>query len=303
MSDRSDTQADWSELQNTLRENPPPMLFGPPRIVDGYYNLELLERGVRLQSLRAHRVETSLWYHGLKLLSEPMHGVWELPEDAQLRKMRGLQAEILGLEISSAKVGIDLILDGHYSIAMGAIRHMLEGFIQMFYIQCYPDRVKLWYSDAETPGCRQMVDQIKKYIRQATKTKDEIPKIEQVYESWKFMSKGSHPTGGGITQVQPTEDDPRHMVGSAYRPHLAYVGFDSGLYALDYMLDCIPILGRDSDEWHAEFQSWSAKVRKWRRTLLDVDLIQDQISDDIRQRYAGDHLEEGPVIDAREENG
>jgi hypothetical protein len=277
------------------------MLFGPPAIVDGYYNLERLERGVRLQTLRAHATETSLWYHGLKLLTEPMHGIWDLPDDEQLRKMRGLQAEILGLEISSAKAGIDLVLDGHYSIAFAAIRHMLEGFIQFFYVQCYPDQVKLWYSDAETPGCRQMVDQIKKFIRQATKTKDEIPKIDQIYESWKFLSKGSHPTGGGITQVQPSADDPRHMVGSAYRPHLAYVGFDHGLYALDYLLDCIPILDKGSNEWGNEFESWSVKVRQWRRTLLDIESIHDQISDEARQQYAEEALNQDAVVESAED--
>lgn len=298
MPETKDSRLERGELQNELRDNPPPMLFGPPSYVDGYYNLELHERGVRLESLRAHTTETALWYQGLQLLTQPMFGTWEFPADEVSRKVRILQSEILGLEVSAAKAAIDLILDGHYSIAMAAVRHMLEAFAQMFYVQCYPESVELWYSQgAKTPGCGQMIDQIKKHIRTVTDNTDKLSAIDKLYSSWQLMSNGSHPTGGGMTQVQPSEDDPRHMVGPVYRPRLAYVAFDNGLFALNYLLDCILILDRDDQRWRKEFAIWSENVANWRNGLVNIESIHDQISEERRQQFEEQSLKRDAVVE------
>lgn len=288
MSANNNPQSDWSELSKTVLDTPFPMIWGKSSTVDAYCELELHERSVAQETLNAHSLEVTLWYVGLRLLRDPMYGIWDMPDDTSdgglTRKVYGLQSEILGLEISSAKSGLDLLLAGHYSIALASVRHMLEAFIQIIWLAFYPEKADLWYSDEDdTPKCRTMIDQVKKQLRRHGGDDVDPTKLEALYQSWRLMCKGSHPTGNGITQVQSTEHDHRHIVGANYRRQLAYVVFDNGLFALSQLLECVKLLGRADDKWKHEFEAWQEHVGRWRMTLLDKGELNDLISDQKRK--------------------
>lgn len=255
----------WSQLQKEVLDSPFPMLFGAPYIVDGYCSLEQAERGIAMETLSRHTREVSLWYRGLKLFLDPFNGEWPLPDEEPAKELFRLQVDILGLELSSAKVGLDTTLAGYYSMAFAAIRHMLEAATQITYMRVVSAETAPWDVDAKVPRVRVMVNEIKRDLKKSGSSADEAELFEKLYESWALMSKGSHPTGVGLMQLWPTPEDPRRVVGSSYRQNFAYVAFDCGLWALQMLLMAMPV--RVGTPWADDFNRWTNDRLAWNREV------------------------------------
>jgi hypothetical protein len=94
--------------------------------------------------------------------------------------------------------------------------------------------------------------------------------IDDIYDSWELMSKGSHPTGVGLLQTEG-EHDRHHLVGATYRPDLCLIGFDAGLVAVAHLLPMALIWSKPetaAEEWqrrwialHRDADSWRAAHR------------------------------------------
>jgi hypothetical protein len=243
--------------------------------VDTYCELELHERNVTLQSLRQHREVVALWYRGLAILRNPILGEWECPQELIETpngiQMFGLVGQLLGLEVSSAKAALDLLLGSHYSAAFAAIRHMVEAAIQIQYVWLFPDETGRWYIPSPNspdlpptpPACNTMVGKIQRRLKKAGVRNESAKYFPAVYDCWLLMTKGTHPSGEGITQVQPSDNDERHIVGPVYREHLVRVGFSHGLFGIRALLPYLDLAGRVDDDWRDKFGKWNRQRMEW----------------------------------------
>lgn len=261
-----------AELSNT----PTPMLYGPSEVVDGWCSLEQSQRATALEVLRGYTSEVALWYRGLGLMLHAFPGDWNIPDGEPDRQATILRINLLGLEVSSAKAALDMTLAGYYSIAMASIRHMLEATAQMVYLSLFPDSHVNWDPEAENPGMRRMCDQIKSELRRRGARLYGEDRFDALYNSWKLMCKGSHPSGAGLTQVMAQEGEERNIVGSVYRPEFIDVIFDHGLWAILMNLIAFPDLKTMDQEWVARFQAWTDDRQVWRQEFRErLGLVSD----------------------------
>jgi hypothetical protein len=260
--------ADWLPVPDQT----PPLLFGPAEVTEGYYELEALERNYVLQAMQAHRQETALWYRALTLYQRGMLGTWVYEgDDTKIsRTVWGLQGQLLGLGVSSAKAGLDTLLAGYYSVTYGSIRHMLESYIQFLYVAVCPEDAKKWYrqpggpdAQAEPPGFGSMAKDIKAH---PLWTAEDL--IDKVGASWKLMCKGAHPSGEGISQTTAEEDG--FVFGATYKKDMALAGFDHGFYALTMLLSGLSALRIQGETWTQQFESWHRDVDAWRKQVGDA---------------------------------
>lgn len=253
----------------------PPLLYGADDVTEGYYDLERLERAFTLQALGEQRDAVGLWYRILTLYQRGVMGTWDHPvpnagKDALT--VWGLQGQLLGLGVSSAKASLDMLLAGYYSMAYAGIRHMLETFVQFLYVEVCPDEAKLWYrqpgglkAQAKTPRCTKMIDTIKAHPDLDT-TSNKVQIWDEIYDSWLLMSKGSHPTGQGITQTIG-DGQGKFVIGSTYDDELSAVGFDHGLFAILLLAQALSWVRPQDEAWRTELASLWNKVSAWRTTL------------------------------------
>ena len=252
-----------------------PLVFGPADVVQGYYDLEVLERGQTLRAQRAHLAEVNLWYRGLTLYQRGMLGTWDFSrhvEEGASFEMQGLRSQFLGLGVSSAKVALDALLAGYYSVAFAAIRHMVETFAQCAYVSVHPDQARLWYeqpgglaSQPDPPGMLPMVQAIQAHPSGRGGRLSAM--MDKAYASWRVMCKGAHPSGEGIGQTRG-EGAGKSLFGPTYRRDLCLVGFEHGLFATTGLL--LPILGgiRPMDDgWITELEALKDGVDGWLQAL------------------------------------
>ncbi len=252
-------------------DQPPPMLYGPDNLTEGYYELEKSERNTTLEALRQHKEPAALWYRALTLYWRGMLGTWDfsdVDEDMSRLRVYGLQSQLLGLGITSAKGALDMLLAGYYSIAFASIRHMLETYIQYLFVAVEPEAASRWYrqsddvdTQARTPGCRQMVDTIKARF-------DLVPPafVDEVYEAWALMSKGSHPTGEGIVQTVGDDEGEFFVVGAIYNREFCLTGFDHGLFAVVNLLTNLVGLRPQSNDWKGDLGVLQGDISEWRKS-------------------------------------
>lgn len=190
-------------------------------------------------------------------------------DDDVKRQVWGLQSQLLGLGVSSAKAALDMLLAGYYSMAFAAIRHMLETFVQYCYVAVAPMEAAHWYeqpggldAQTKTPGCKHMINVIKQHPQLGL----HAGFYDSIYDSWNLMSKGSHPSGQGITQTR-TSDEAKLLFGATYREELCLVGFDHGLYAVDKLLHALVSSREHTDEWRSDLASTRAKTAAWRAAM------------------------------------
>lgn len=255
----------FSERQIKLSREPTPMLYGNPATVDGWCSLVEHERSTALEILGSYRVEVALWYRGLGLMLDGFPGEWLIPEEEPTNQATMTRAHLLGLELSSAKAALDMTLAGYYSIAMASIRHMLEATAQSMYLMLFPDAHVDWEPEGHGPGMWKLIDQIKKELKK--QGADDVNRYEALYESWKLMCKGSHPSGAGLLQVIAQEGDERNIVGSVFRPEFVDVIFDHGLWAMVMVLTTFPSLKVMDDGWRQRFNKWLDDRQAWRQEM------------------------------------
>jgi len=252
-------------------EQPPPLLSGPDGVTEGYYELEALERNKTWEALRRHTEAASFWYRSLTLYRRAMLGQWDFSdvgEDKARLTVYGLQSQLLGLGVSSAKAALDMLLAGYYSVAFASIRHMLETFVQYCYVAVKPEEANRWYTQSDgiedqskTPGCKHMIITIQQRPDLAPPSF-----MDKVYDSWSLMSKGSHPTGQGIFQTVGDEEGWFFVIGATYNRDFCLTGFDHGLFALDKLLVALVSLKKQDDDWTAESGKLRDEVSRWRET-------------------------------------
>lgn len=266
------------------------MMFGPDEVTEGYYELEELERNQSLNALLKHREAVFLWYRALTLYRRGMMGTWEyLGDDGLGDNMTawGLQMQMLGLGVGSAKATLDLLLAGYYSNAFAGIRHMVESVVQSAYLMAFPGESPLWYGkpgrrarehaathpneklpeefEYGPPGCTKMV---KRFREEFSENPQWVSTLDAMYDSWKLMSKGSHPTTEGMRQTT-TDDSSFHVVGSTYVEDLCLVAFDHGLLAIDRQLGALAHLKPQTEEWTAKHAALAQDMRNWRRATKE----------------------------------
>lgn len=253
----TDTGADFLPPISDTR----PLFFGPPDVAEGYFLLETVERRVMLASMNAHRQPVRLWYRGLTLYWRGMHGARPWPgeplSDVE-RAAQVTQSRLIGLGIISAKVALDTLLAGYYSAAFGSIRHLIEIFIQVCYLESRPERAPLWYAPRTLPKCKSMVAELKRRPPEGWSP----GAFARVYERWEVMSSGSHPSGAGIAQTDSPGDEP-FVLGATHRRDLADIGFNHGLAAVDVVLVTLAATRPQTATWHALREQYADAVTEW----------------------------------------
>lgn len=268
---------------------PPPRLFAPADVVEGYQILERLERRATLEALHQNREAVALWYRALTLYRRALPGVRDfsdLGDSDPRRTARQLQSQLLGLGISSAKAALDMLLTGYYSIAFAAIRHMLESFAQILFVDANPAQARRWYAgeaggaeQPDPPSMKIMVQDIKAYRELQTMNGRNL--FDWLYHSWRLMSKGAHPSGAGIRQTESDRDD-FFVFGATYHPELCLLGFDHGLFAVAALLPLALNSERTQDEaWNAEWTRLRRDVSAWREArTAEVEAAEGELPPD-----------------------
>src|SRR5215203_3899141 len=93
-------------------DQPPPLLHGPREVVEGYYDLEALERNQRYQTLTMHPDAVALWYRALTLHQRALllEGDFGAEPGTPEGTAQRLQMQLLCLSISSSKAALDMLL-------------------------------------------------------------------------------------------------------------------------------------------------------------------------------------------------
>lgn len=260
-------------LQGTIGE-----VFGSKWFVGGYNALEEIQRRVRLESMTQHMSEIHQWYRGLTLYFVAQYGAWDLSSSTiseERLQARGVQMDLLGLGLSSAKVAIDTLLTGYYSVAFATIRHMTETVLQCFYLEAFPERAFLW-RDEPTPenikrmGAGRIREKLVKRVKSIKPESDRQPLteyVEEMFRSWKLLSGGSHPSGSGLAQVVWPESDDMRLVGGTYERYMTLVGFDHGFFAMQGLIEQFEYSNRVNEEWRQRFDYWQEEVADFRLGL------------------------------------
>lgn len=253
-----------------------PFVYGPASVTLGYYELEEASRSNAARAIVEHGHEVNLWYRALTLHMTAQRGRWEPVsiDDAPGRKTaRSAQADLLGLGLVSSKAALDMILAGYYSVGWATIRHCLESAIHICYLEDFPETSGNWYSidgraGEKPPGCLQMRDKIKKKYKGNSAADAYVEDIEDSYKVWHLMSKGAHPSGQGLAQLQDVDDPGPRWYGSNYRYDLTILSFDNGFYALSAILTGFYFVKPVDETWSQSFNEWKEHVSEWRGSLL-----------------------------------
>jgi len=239
-----------------------PLMYGPDELTAGYYGLESQERNVGIAAILKHARPVGLWYRLLTLYVEGMREPWEpgvevLSHDENAQGV--LTSQLLGLGVSSSKSALDLLLAGYYSIAFAAIRHMVESVFRIREVKLNPERAKYFY-DIEPPKSFEVVAEIVKSLKASD------PEHESRYEnmrlSWKFLSKGAHPSGEGILQTQ-TSDRARFVFEPTYDWRFMIEGLQHGLSATTMLVLTLGERSGLEAGWHDRLNNLNALVKEW----------------------------------------
>lgn len=250
-----------------------PLLRGPDIITEGYYELETSERHAAVSVMNWHTEPVALWYRSLTLYFRGMMNRFDFSgfvDDHTLLLARNLQALLLDLGTSSAKASLDALLAGYYSVAYAAIRHMIESYVGCHYVGVLPENSRRWYDTGEAhdpkepPKCWEMIRELK-----SAEGENDAGKAEwnEIYTAWRNMSIGSHPTGAGLYQTVGTVEGERFVVGSTYKRHLCFLGFDSGLWVVDRLLHVLSEIRTMDDKWVMDRLALRTDIARWRRAV------------------------------------
>jgi hypothetical protein len=259
-----------------------PEVRGTKWEVGGYNTLEMAERRAALESMSAHQVEVRLWYRALTLYVQSQFDQWDLESDSATEgefRTSYVQMDLLGLGLSSAKSAIDSLMVGYYSVAFATIRHMAESVLQCYFLLAFPGKASLWYpnrstDEVKTPSAVKMKNELVKHLKRMPAMESQSTYFDAIYTSIDLMSKGSHPTGAGLVQVQSTGPEISRQFGATYDRYLTLTGFDHGLLALLGLLEILEGEERMTEEVAARFHHWRAELDAFRSTLNDDPAVQ-----------------------------
>jgi hypothetical protein len=237
------------------------MLLASSEVVDGYAQLEFAERKFTQDAIKQHREEVSVWYQGLGLFLDGIRGFWNQSEDPQGRDAYRICHEMIALEAGNAKVALDNILAGYYSMGFAAIRHILECVAQCLYLLEVPNTASRWDVGEQGPPMREL----RKHNSKVDSTEANL--FKEIDAAWKFMSSGSHPSGNGLLQVRMEPSDPGNIVGAYYRENLAYIGLEGGLLAMTYLLVPMQKIRPGDEAWNARRKAFEKRVDEVRESI------------------------------------
>lgn len=229
-----------------------PLLFGPPPLVDGYYQLEEAERHQGMNTITSHGKEVAVWYRLLSLHQEALLRGFHFDCPREQLEAHGLQMQLLGLGLTSSKAALDLLLVGYYSIGYAAIRHMIESWLFCRYVGSWPKTAQSFYAPKDgserspgRPPTRNIAERL------AAQHPEGAELFKNTFRSWEAMSNGSHPSGIGIVQVHG-ERDGRAVLGATYNPNMWQDGISHGLPAAWLLIHELGILESQGPTWEAD---------------------------------------------------
>ncbi len=258
-------------------DDPHPFFFGSDDVVEGYYELERIERNVGMDCICNHPTEARLWYYALTLYHRAMNKTWDFADSgrsAETINSLAVQVHLLGVNLGLAKSCFDNLLAGYYSAAYAIIRHMIETSMHNVYFALCPEEASDYWRKADT---------IRTQVRKKSKKID--PKlghiVEQLYSQWKVVSIGAHPSVEGLRSSESDIDHFR-VFGANYIEVMFQFGIEQGLYAISSLLNWFRVVGTPSNDWIALLDTWMDDIDKWRTETIapNVNEEGEWISDD-----------------------
>lgn len=194
----------------------------------------------------------------------------------------GLRQTLLALSISSSKAALELLISGHFSISLAAIRHMYEISIQCMYLEAFPQHYLKWYDDPttpdqlpNTPSVRKMCAELHKVFDESglcsTDTADLKESLDFMHEAWHYLSKGSHPTVIGVYQVDNHDDPGINFLDAHHSEYLLHTGFIYGINAGQYLLHSLLRLYSNDELLGAEIEAIEVEAEELGPKLGAID--------------------------------
>lgn len=259
------------------------LIDGPRPVVAGYNSIEAQERGLAIYVAQTHSREMNLWFHAVTVLRDGMiYGIWEYTGDATPATGDHLawstKTELCGAAAFAAKGIIDLILAGQYNLAYAGIRHIAETVMQINFLTLVPQEADRWHGAPgpddkekiakgtkvkepfEAPGMGEMKRRLL-IVAPQTDKKYRIA-YESVFQLWKEMCKGAHPSHEGVSHAF-NEETGTHSFGPKYDANRVEVALEYGLIALDNMIMSLRQCAEHSDAWHEQANDCIQAIRKW----------------------------------------
>lgn len=241
----------------------PPLVFGPPDLVEGYYMLESAERNMGMGAITAHREPVHVWYGFLTMYFRAyMAGLLPATGSPEERTAWELRSELLVLGITSSKSALDLLLSGYYSPAYAVIRHMIETVLTCRYIEAWPKEADAFYRPGPgalrpppRPKTQTMIRELKK------RYPNEKALFDGLHKAWNNMGDGSHPSGIGIVQTRDLESD-AGVIGATYHPAMFRDGVRPGLITTLLLLLEVKGLKPPDAEWNARLDALVTRMEQ-----------------------------------------
>lgn len=240
----------------------PPLLFGPPDLVEGYHALEATERNIGAQTLDQYFKAVDVWYRLLTLHYRAyMRGFPPASGSPRERTAWELRSELLALGLASSKAALDLLLAGYYTPAYATIRHMIETVLVCRFVETWPNEAAAFYRADEgvpqPPPAPKVSTMIRKLKRRYPAEGKQV--FEPLHRAWHNMSDGSHPSGIGIVQTRDRQSGDG-ILGPADHPMMFRDGARPGLIATLLIVGEVRSLHPLDEAWNAQFDALSTSV-------------------------------------------
>lgn len=259
------------------------VLNGTDAIVGGYNSLERAEVNFAKHAIDRHGDVLETWFRVLTLYCQAIERGFNyrgaLQPDEKWQAW-ALQQELLGLGVSQSKAALDALLVGYYSVAFGAIRHLLESRMQFVYLATFPEEYPLWYGNPGQQASDEMALKPNKKHGPfgpplASKMRSDLIALspaqqsffESMYGVWKAMCPGAHPSGEGLMQVDGGTPG-RHVFTATYKKNHFMTGFEYGVSATIYLLDLLEDFEPQPAEWSRELDAAYGRLQAWRKAAL-----------------------------------
>ncbi|MGC4106746.1 MAG: hypothetical protein QM753_10410 [Thermomicrobiales bacterium] len=249
-----------------------------PQLVAGSY--QDLTRQARFAS-RSYREQfpqpISLWEQALGIYSLVVTGHRPLLQDMQTPAGR-LRVAVVGHGVSSAKAGLDLLLDEHFTLAFQAIGQLVDVVVQHQYLGIQPEDAVNWPRPfggvaiaVDAPSSRAMIGVLKRHAIHGGD--DQFPDAEY----WQGLEDRRRALTGLIlpdldpaaTPVQVLDSPASDRVTVAQR--LVVLGLYYGLVALADVLDMLKDEYGLGGPLEPSYWDYIHEMEEWIRSLRPAD--------------------------------
>jgi hypothetical protein len=236
---------------------PKPMLVVDPKWLVGYLTLDDEEQHYRLVALEQNGPMIQVWLRLLTLFHDAVMTQRSDPLDGETASHADqLRLETFAVALGSAKGVLDSILVGYYAFAFMWIRHMLEAWVVLVYLDARPDQAIRWYDERlsdqgnKPPKDRSMHNE----IRASPNSKKWLPFLERVIDDLGRMDKMAHPSEQPLNQSL-SDFTPRIKTGANYNSVMAFQALHDGANAIRILLKVFSESVQMTEAWHAELEA------------------------------------------------